>query len=102
MGISLLHFKEGWLVVGAGRNGMELCILLIFVLIAIMVQIDQPEKHVKPTAVILFVWTIILLSCFKDPPVQQPHEIVVSADSLKFPQTDLPGGIYIGMVLLIH
>lgn len=60
------------------------------------------KKHVKPAAVILFLWSIILLSCFKDPPVQQPHEMVVSADSSKFPQTDLPGGIYIGMVLLIH
>lgn len=60
------------------------------------------KKHVKPTAVILIIWSIILLSCFKDPPVQQPIEMVVSADSSKFPQADLPGGIYIGMVLLIH
>lgn len=42
MGIALLHFKEGWFVVGAGRNGMEFSVLLIFVLVAIMLQIDQP------------------------------------------------------------
>lgn len=39
MGIVLLHFNEGWFVVGAGRNGMEFSVLLIFVLVAIMVQI---------------------------------------------------------------
>lgn len=42
MGIVLVHFKEGWFVVGAGRNGMEFSVLLIFVLVAIMLQIDQP------------------------------------------------------------
>ena len=35
-GIALIHFKEGWFVVGAGRNGMEFSVLLIFVLLAIM------------------------------------------------------------------
>lgn len=38
MGIALVHFKEGWFVVGAGRNGMEFSVLLIFVLVAIMLQ----------------------------------------------------------------
>lgn len=38
MGIVLIHFKEGWFVVGAGRNGMEFSILLIFVLLAILMQ----------------------------------------------------------------
>ena len=29
MGIVLVHFPEGWFVVGAGRNGMEYSVLLI-------------------------------------------------------------------------
>lgn len=29
MGIILVHFPEGWFVVGAGRNGMEYSLLLI-------------------------------------------------------------------------
>jgi putative oxidoreductase len=29
MGIVLVHFTEGWFVVGAGRNGMEYSVLLI-------------------------------------------------------------------------
>jgi putative oxidoreductase len=36
MGIILVHFKEGWFVVGAGRNGVEYNFLLIIVLLAIM------------------------------------------------------------------
>ncbi|MEO7523443.1 MAG: DoxX family protein [Ferruginibacter sp.] len=36
MGIILVHFKEGWFVVGGGRNGVEFNFLLIFVLLAIM------------------------------------------------------------------
>ena len=36
MGIILVHFQEGWFVVGGGRNGMEYNVLLIIVLIAIM------------------------------------------------------------------
>ena len=38
MGIILVHFKEGWFVVGGGRNGVEYNFLLICVLIAIMFQ----------------------------------------------------------------
>lgn len=34
-GIILIHFKEGWFVVGGGRNGMEYNFLLICVLLAI-------------------------------------------------------------------
>ena len=34
--IILVHFKEGWFVVGGGRNGVEFNFLLIFVLLAIM------------------------------------------------------------------
>ncbi|MFC0777368.1 DoxX family protein [Flavobacterium sp. HJSW_4] len=36
MGIILVHFKEGWFVVGGGRNGVEYNFLLIIVLFAIM------------------------------------------------------------------
>lgn len=36
MGIVLVHFKEGWFVVGGGRNGAEYNFLLICVLLAIM------------------------------------------------------------------
>jgi putative oxidoreductase len=35
-GIFLVHFKEGWFVVGGGRNGVEFNFLLIFVLLTIM------------------------------------------------------------------
>ena len=35
-GIIMVHFKEGWYVVGSGRNGMEFNFLLIFVLLTIM------------------------------------------------------------------
>lgn len=34
MGIVMVHFKEGWFVVGAGRNGVEFNFLLIFVLLS--------------------------------------------------------------------
>jgi putative oxidoreductase len=43
MGIILVHFQEGWFVVGGGRNGMEYNFLLIIVLLAIM----YPEGFVK-------------------------------------------------------
>ncbi|MGE8343566.1 MAG: DoxX family protein [Flavobacterium sp.] len=36
MGIILVHFKEGWFVVGGGRNGVEYNFLLIIVLLAII------------------------------------------------------------------
>jgi putative oxidoreductase len=36
MGIVLVHFQEGWFVVGGGRNGVEYNFLLIIVLVAIM------------------------------------------------------------------
>lgn len=35
-GIVMIHFKEGWFVVGGGRNGMEFNFLLIAALLAIM------------------------------------------------------------------
>jgi putative oxidoreductase len=36
MGIIMVHLKEGWFVVGGGRNGTEYNFLLICVLVAIM------------------------------------------------------------------
>ncbi|WP_343623480.1 DoxX family protein [Flavobacterium lindanitolerans] len=36
MGIIMVHYPEGWFVVGGGRNGVEFNFLLIFVLLAIM------------------------------------------------------------------
>lgn len=36
MGIILVHYQEGWFVVGGGRNGMEYNFLLIVALLAIM------------------------------------------------------------------
>lgn len=36
MGIIMVHYKEGWFVVGGGRNGVEFNILLIFVLLSFM------------------------------------------------------------------
>lgn len=36
MGIILVHFQEGWFVVGGGRNGVEYNFLLISVLLTIM------------------------------------------------------------------
>lgn len=34
MGIALVHAREGWFVVGGGRNGMEYSVVLIGVLLA--------------------------------------------------------------------
>ncbi|GAA4797040.1 hypothetical protein GCM10023231_26920 [Olivibacter ginsenosidimutans] len=36
MGIVLVHYKEGWFVVGGGRNGVEFNFLLIMALLTIM------------------------------------------------------------------
>ncbi len=44
MGIILVHFKEGWFVVGGGRNGIEFNFLLIFVLLAIIFRELSVEK----------------------------------------------------------
>lgn len=37
MGIVLVHFREGWFVVGAGRNGMEYSVLLIICLLTVVI-----------------------------------------------------------------
>jgi putative oxidoreductase len=36
MGIVMIHFEEGWFVVGGGRNGVEFNFLLITVLLTLM------------------------------------------------------------------
>jgi putative oxidoreductase len=36
MGIILVHFKEGWYVVGGGRNGVEYNLFLIVVFVYVM------------------------------------------------------------------
>lgn len=41
MGIIMVHFKEGWFVVGGGRNGVEFNFLMIAVLIYLLMY----EKH---------------------------------------------------------
>lgn len=45
-GIVLVHFKEGWFVVGGGRNGVEFNFLLIFALLTILFP-DGLKKGVK-------------------------------------------------------
>jgi putative oxidoreductase len=36
VGIFILHIKDGWYVVGGGRNGVEFNVLLIAALLTIM------------------------------------------------------------------
>lgn len=38
MGIVMIHFNEGWFVVGGGRNGMEYNFLLICVLLSLLID----------------------------------------------------------------
>ncbi|CAM1347357.1 DoxX family protein [Tenacibaculum crassostreae] len=38
-GIILVHFKEGWYVVGDGRNGVEYSFLLICVLLSFLIKV---------------------------------------------------------------
>ncbi len=46
MGIILVHFQEGWFVVGGGRNGIEYNFLLIMVILAIMYP-NGIKKEIK-------------------------------------------------------
>ncbi|MGH2666959.1 DoxX family membrane protein [Flavobacterium sp.] len=48
MGIIMIHFKEGWFVVGGGRNGMEFNFLLIFVLLAILFPNGFQKAQTNP------------------------------------------------------
>jgi putative oxidoreductase len=43
-GIIMVHFQEGWFVVGGGRNGMEFNFILICVLFSIVYQ-DRIGLH---------------------------------------------------------
>ncbi|MBK7289358.1 MAG: DoxX family protein [Chitinophagaceae bacterium] len=45
MGIIMVHFKEGWYVVGGGRNGMEFNFLLIFVLLSFVFPNGFTKKN---------------------------------------------------------
>ena len=45
VGIVLVHFKEGWFVVGAGRNGMEYSVVLIAALASIALTHFQKIKQ---------------------------------------------------------
>lgn len=47
MGIVLVHFREGWFVVGGGRNGMEFNVVLIFVLLTLIVNNKMMQKEKK-------------------------------------------------------
>ena len=49
LGILMIHFKEGWFVVGGGRNGVEFNFLLICVLLAIMFPDGFINKIKKQT-----------------------------------------------------
>jgi len=44
LGMILVHWPEGWFVVGGGRNGMEYSVLLIISLLAIA-WAWWPERH---------------------------------------------------------
>lgn len=47
-GIIMVHFKEGWFVVGGGRNGCEYNFLLIVVLITIMYPNGFKRSNSQP------------------------------------------------------
>lgn len=47
MGIVLVHYQEGWFVVGGGRNGMEYNFLLICVLLSILISDLRKEGKTK-------------------------------------------------------
>ena len=50
MGIITVHFKEGWFVVGGGRNGMEYNFVLITILLALLFPNAFQRKPVEPTS----------------------------------------------------
>ena len=45
MGIILVHAKEGWFVVGLGRNGMEFSVFLIVSFLAIAFAHYEPDRR---------------------------------------------------------
>lgn len=46
-GIALVHFREGWFVVGAGRNGMEYSVVLILCCVAIILLHSGKSKPAR-------------------------------------------------------
>ena len=46
VGIMMVHFSEGWYVVGAGRNGIEFNFLLIFCLLEVMFGFTNKLKTI--------------------------------------------------------
>ena len=46
-GIFMIHIKEGWFVVGGGRNGVEFNFLLIFVLLYLFFQNKNSHADLK-------------------------------------------------------
>jgi putative oxidoreductase len=48
VGIYMIHWKEGWFVVGAGRNGMEFSVLMIACLAAVAyASYKKPERSFR-------------------------------------------------------
>jgi putative oxidoreductase len=48
VGIYLIHWNEGWFVVGSGRNGIELSVVLIVSLIAVAyAAYKKPERSFR-------------------------------------------------------
>ena len=45
MGIYLIHWRAGWFVVGAGRNGMEFSVLLILCLAVIAISVSTAHPR---------------------------------------------------------
>ena len=47
-GIALVHFREGWFVVGGGRNGIEYSVLLIVCFVAVAVDAGRTRSAEAP------------------------------------------------------
>jgi putative oxidoreductase len=45
MGIVMVHFREGWFVVGGGRNGMEYSVLLIMGLLSVLISTWRTNRR---------------------------------------------------------
>ena len=46
-GVVTVHFKEGWFVVGGGRNGMEYNFLLICLLLSILFSTKKDKNKIE-------------------------------------------------------
>ncbi len=47
MGIAMVHAREGWFVVGLGRNGMEFSVLILAVLACVALTDSLVKKSVR-------------------------------------------------------